>query len=125
MPTQAIDEIRNTAPRKQPYTLYAANDRVYARNAAGPVVDLGSLRRDGGTFCYLLDGNKLAGSGFTTAEGALRDISARLHFLWLDGQFTALPDVRQSAGVDFGQATQIDIELDELGPKERIEDARV
>jgi hypothetical protein len=98
---------------------------VFARNAAGPVVDLGSLARTQGGWCYLLDGNKLAGDGFATQEQALRDIASRLHFLWLDGQFTALPDVRQSAGVDFGKATQLEIELDELGPNERVEDARV
>ncbi|MBC5766833.1 hypothetical protein [Ramlibacter albus] len=125
MPTQTMDEVRNPAPRKQPYTLYAANGRVYARNAAGPVIDLGALRREQGAYCYLLDGNKLSGGGFSTEKEALREIAARLHFLWLDGQFTALPDVRQTAGVDFSSATHLDIELDELGPNERIEDARV
>lgn len=125
MPTQTIDELRHAAPRRQPYTLYAAQGRVYARNAAGPVVDIGCLRRESGGYAYLLDGNKLAGQGFATETEALRDISRRLHFLWLDGQFTALPDVRQSAGVDFARATHIDIELDELGPNEPIADARV
>ena len=125
MPTQTIDEQRHPGPRRQPYTLYAAKGRVYARNAAGPVIDLGELAQDGSSWRYLLDGNQLAGEGFFTPEGALRDIAARLHFLWLDGQFTALPDVRQSAGVDFAQAAQLDIELDELGPSERMQDARV
>lgn len=125
MPTQTIDEQRHPGPRKQPYTLYAANGRVYARNAAGPVIDLGELAQEDSSWRYLLDGNQLAGEGFFTAEGALRDIGTQLRFLWLDGQFTALPDVRQSAGVDFSQATQLDIELDELGPGERMQDASV
>lgn len=125
MPTQTIDEQRHPGPRKQPYTLYAARGRLYARNAAGPVIDLGELAPQDGGWHYRLDGNQLAGQGFATPEQALRDIAARLHFLWLDGQFTSLPDVRQSAGVDFSQAVQLDIELDELGPGERMEDARV
>ncbi|MES2938119.1 MAG: hypothetical protein V4864_10575 [Pseudomonadota bacterium] len=125
MPTQTIDAQRHPGPRKQPYTLYAANGRVYARNAAGPVIDLGELAQQDGGWRYLLDGNQLVGEGFFTPEGALRDIATRLRFLWLDGQFTSLPDVRACAGVDFSQATQLEIELDELGPNERIEDARV
>src|SRR4051812_10713331 len=99
MPTQTIDEQRHPGPRKQPYTLYAARGRAYARNAAGPVIDLGALAQQDGRWRYLLDGNQLAGEGFPTPEQALRDIAARLRFLWLDGQFTALPDVRRSAGV--------------------------
>lgn len=125
MPTQTVDEMRHPAPRRQPYTLYAAKGRIYARNAAGPVIDLGGLRRDGAGLRYELDGNRLAGQGLATEEDVLRDIARRLHFLWLDGQFTALPDVRQSAGVDFDSATKLEIELDELGPNERVEDARV
>lgn len=125
MPTQTVDEVRNAAPRRQPYTLYAAQGRVYVRNAAGPVIDLGSLRRDGSAWRYELDGNHLRGEGLFTEEEALREIAGRLHFLWLDGQFTSLPDVRQSAGVDFESAAKLEIELDELGPNERVEDARV
>jgi hypothetical protein len=123
MPTQTIDELRGRAPRKQPYTLYAVGDRVYARNAAGPVIDLGALLREDGGFGYVLDGNSLTGRGFFTAEAALRDLARHLRFLWLDGQFTALPDVRPA--LDLSQAVSLDIELDELGPGERIEDARV
>jgi hypothetical protein len=125
MPTQIADELRHTAPRKQPYTLYAAQGRVYARNAAGPVIDLGALTQQQGGWCYLLDGNKLSGNGLPSDREALREIADRLHFLWLDGQFTSLPDVRQSAGVDFSQATSLEIELDELGPNEPVVDAKV
>lgn len=125
MPTQTADELRDPRPRKQPYTLYAARGRVYARNAAGPVIDLGSLAQQGNQWCYLLDGNKLSADGLASADAALRDIARRLHFLWLDGQFTALPDVRQAAGVDWSQAASLEIELDELGPNERVIDATV
>lgn len=125
MPTQTMDEVRHAGPRKQPYTLYAAKGRVYARNAAGPVVDLGALERDGTTWRWKFDGNAMTGKGLASADAALRDIARHLHFLWLDGQFTALPDVRQSADVDFGTAPQLQIELDELARGEPVTDARV
>lgn len=125
MPTQTADELRDPRPRKQPYTLYGVNGRVYARNAAGPVIDIGALEQRGNQWCYLLDGNKLSAESLGSADEALRDIASRLHFLWLDGQFTALPDVRETAGVDWSQAASLDIELDELGPNERVIDATV
>ena len=125
MPTQTIDEIRNAGPRKQPYTLYAAKGRLYARNAAGPVIDLGQVEREGATWSWQLDGNELRGQGFANEQAALRDVAKHLRFLWLDGQFTALPDVRQTAGVDFGSAAQLDIDLDELAPGEPVTDASV
>lgn len=111
-------------PKKQPYTLYAANGRVYAQNTTYAIVDLGKLERDAsGSFCYLLDGNKLSAGSLASEEAALRDIAGRLHFLWLDGQFTALPDVRDK--IDLQNAVKLEVALDELGPGERIEDATV
>lgn len=123
MPTQTIDELRHPGPRRQPYTLYATAGRVFARNAAGPVIDLGALAPAEGGHAYQLDGNKLSGTGFASAEEALRDIAGRLHFLWLDGQFTALPDLR--ATHDWSQAVRLEIELDELGPNEPVASAAV
>lgn len=108
-------------PRKQPYTLYAVDDRVYAQNATDAIIDLGMLRRQDDGFCYLLDGNKLSAGGFFTAEAALRDIARRLHFLWLDGQFSALADVRDKR--DLSQATRLSIALDELGANEPVQSA--
>src|SRR5690606_13400339 len=75
-PPMAQENERGDAPRRQPYTLLAAQGRVYARNTAQKVIDLGALaRRDGGAFCYLLDGNKETGEGFSTEAEALRDIA--------------------------------------------------
>lgn len=102
--------------KQQPYVFYAANGRVYAQNAADTIIDLGMLSRQDDGFCYLLDGNKLSGGGFFGAEAALRDIARRLHFLWLDGQFTQLADVRHE--VDLSQATRLCVALDALGPTE-------
>ena len=112
--------------RRQPYTLYAASGPVYVRNADQKVIDLGALERaDGGAFRYLLDGNRESGQGFFTEEEALRDIARHLHFLWLDGQFTAVADARDEATLNLDGATRLDIELDELKPGERAYDATV
>lgn len=109
----------------QPYTLYAANGRVYARNRAQKVIDLGALTQKEGGWCYLLDGNKLSGEGLGSARDALREIASRLEFLWLDGQFTAVGDARESPEMSLEGATELQIELDDLQPGERAQDATV
>ena len=114
----------DAAPRQQPFTLYAAGGRVYATNAARKLVDLGALWRDGAGFHYLLDGNKMEGHGLITAEAALREIAQRVSFLYLDGQFTALTDLRGADGLALGDAVRLDITLDELAPGERIQNAK-
>jgi hypothetical protein len=112
--------------QQQPFTLFAAQGRVYARNRDQKLIDLGALERtEGGTFRYLLDGNKQAGEGFFTEEDALRHIGGQLRFLWLDGQFTAVADARDDADLNLDGATQLDILLDELKPGERAVDATV
>jgi hypothetical protein len=121
MPDPVSGQGVGAKPKKQPYTLYAAGGRVYAQNAAYTIIDLGALTRQDDGLRYVLDGNKLSGSGFFTAEAALRDIARRLHFLWLDGQFTALADVRDK--VDLSEATRLPIQLDELGPNEPVQSA--
>lgn len=115
----------DAARRQQPFTLYASAGRVYASNVAQKLIDLGALWRDDGGFRYLLDGNKMEGNGLITAEAALRDIAQRVSFLYLDGQFTALADLRGTDGVALDGAARLDIVLDELAAGERIENANV
>lgn len=110
-------------PRRQPYTLYATNGRVYVSNVDQALIDLGPLAPRGGDWTYRLEGSELAAEGFDSAEAALHHMASRLHFLWVDGQFTAQRDVRGE--VDLAQAARLDIELDELGPNAPIVDATV
>jgi hypothetical protein len=118
------DNGKRTPVRPQPFTLYAAGGRIYASNRDEKLIDLGALARDdSGAFCWRLDGNQQRGSGFFTEETALGNLAEKLHFLWLDGQFTAVADAR--AGVDLEGATRLDIVLDELAPGERMYDATV
>jgi hypothetical protein len=114
------------ATRPQPFTLYAAQGRIYARNSDEKLIDLGPVtREDSGGFCYLLEGNKQSGSGFFTEEAVLADIAEHLRFLWLDGQFTAIADAREGGDVNLEGASRLDIVLDELAPGEREFDATV
>jgi hypothetical protein len=113
------------ATRQQPFTLYAAKGRIYARNRDQKLIDLGALERDGVAMRYVLDGNQQTGEGFATEDAALRDLARNLRFLWLDGQFTAVADARDDADLDLEGAAQLEIVLDELKPGEPIVDATV
>lgn len=98
----------------QTFILYAANGRVYATNVRQKLVDLGSLteREDG--YTYLLDGNKASGSSFKTVGAALKGIGDSTTFLFLDGQFTALQDLRGDSGPYLSGATQLEVTVPEL-----------
>ena len=112
--------------RQLPFTFFAAkNGRIYVRNVDQKVIDLGKLSRDDGGVCWFLDGNHDTGTGLRDEAAALRDIAARVKFLWLDGQFTAVADARDDPDLNLEGATQVDVTLDELKPGERIEDATV
>ena len=122
----AQEEQTLRSPVRQPFRLYAANGRIYARNRTQKVIDLGALARQaGGAFRWELDGNHHAGDGFFTEEEALRDVAASIRFLWLDGQFTAVADARDDPALNLDGAVHVDIELDEMPPGERAYDATV
>lgn len=114
-----------SAAASQTFRLYAAQGRVYASNVRMKLVDLGELVEQGGRFRYELDGDHLKGQDFISADSALVDIGKRLSFLYLDGQFTALADVRGPDGPNLDNAPQNEIRLDELGKGERAFDTTV
>ena len=120
------NEDRAAAARQQPFTLYAAAGRIYARNRDQKIIDLGALAQgEGKALRYVLDGNGQVGEGFSSEQDALRDLARHLRFLWLDGQFTAVADAKDDPSLDLDGATQLDIVLDELPPGERVVDATV
>jgi hypothetical protein len=110
---------------QQPFTLYAAQGRVYATNVDQKLVDLGALAQADEGWHYRLDGNGLAGGPLPDARAALSHLATRVRFLFLDGQFTALADERGNSALKLDGATRLDIVLDELAPGERIQDASV
>jgi hypothetical protein len=119
------DPSAGAAGQEKPFTFYAAKGRIYVRNVAQKLIDLGTLSPQDGGFGYRLDGNDMTGGGFRTEEAALRDIAKKVRFLWLDGQFTAVADARDNPDLNLDGATRIDVTLDELPPGERLFDATV
>ena len=100
-----------------PFTLYALRGRVYASNVKNKLVDLGHLSQDGegGTYTYLLDGDKATGSGFADVHEALAHIGQTTTFLFIDGQFTALEDLGGADRPDLADAPQLQIALEPPG----------
>jgi len=78
------------------FTLYASQGRIYAENAAGKLIDLGAIRKEGNVFAYRLDADGVSGEASESAARALADIEQRVNMPYMDGQFTALPDLRDS-----------------------------
>jgi hypothetical protein len=78
----------------QQFTLYASHGRVYAENAVGKLIDLGAVRKEGNLFVYRLDADGVSGEASESFARALSDIENRITFLYMDSQFTALPDLR-------------------------------
>jgi hypothetical protein len=72
----------------------------------------------------VLDGNKQTGSALPGPEAALRHVADNIGFLYLDGQFTALADARETGDVHLDGAARIDVMLDKLQGGEGMEDAR-
>lgn len=101
----------------QTFTLYASRGRIFASNVREKLVDLGRLDdAAGGGYAYQLDGDeKVAGSGFDTAEDALAHLATSVTFFYLDGQFTALADLGGASRPDLPTATQIQVTLDRRG----------
>ena len=128
MPTSsAASPSPSAAPAGVPFVLYALRGRVYASNVKQKLVDLGELVQDGegGTYSYLLDGDKSTGGGFATAQEALAHIAQTTTFLFLDGQFTALEDLGGADRPDLADAPQLEVTLDPLGRGEKIIDTQV
>jgi hypothetical protein len=123
----ATDPTREPASPRHAFTFYAAHGRVYASNARQKLIDLGALTQQDGGWRYVLDGNQQSAGSFPSAEAALRHIADNSPFLYLDGQFTAVADLRgEDAGnrnVRLDGAARIEAMIDELRSGERIEDA--
>jgi len=78
------------------FTLYASQGRIYAENTAGKLIDLGAIRKEGNVFAYRLDADGVSGEASESAARALADVEQRVNMAYMDGQFTALPDLRDS-----------------------------
>jgi hypothetical protein len=78
---------------QQHYTVFIQNARIYARNVRRKTIDLGQADTGkDGSVSYRLDAGDFSGDGLADADAALRDLAGKLDFIYLDEQFTSLPD---------------------------------
>jgi hypothetical protein len=100
--------------KRRHYTLYFADNHILARNSDQHLIDLGAVEQRDGGYHYLLDGDNSEGHDLPDANAVLEDVERNLTFLFLDGQFTSLPDLSE----EFAEATESaparEIALDEL-----------
>ncbi|QCR35691.1 hypothetical protein [Nissabacter sp. SGAir0207] len=96
------------------YTLYLAENHVLARNGDQHLIDLGLVEQEPDGLHYLLDGDKTEGHGLPDANALLADVERKLTFLFLDGQFTSLPDLSEELNESLEGAPSREIALDEL-----------
>jgi hypothetical protein len=113
---------REPASPRQAFTFYAANGQIYVSNVKQKLIALGPLTEEDQGYGYVLDGNQQTGHGLPSPEAALRHVADNIQFLYLDGQFTALADARETVNLD--GAARIDVMLDELPSGEGMQDAR-
>ncbi|MEJ7932260.1 hypothetical protein WG922_19960 [Ramlibacter sp. AN1015] len=102
-------DVPDGEPPRQRFRLYCTGERIYCVNPDHKLVDLGGLTaRQGAGVRWELDGTHATGDAADAAE-ALRQIAQRLEFFWLDGQFTALADLRDEVNLE--GAEQLDLVL--------------
>jgi len=98
------------------YRLYVQQNRQLAGNSACGLIELGHVGGQPGALTYALDAEKISGDGFAGASALLADLGITLDFLYLDGQFTTLPDTGES--VDLKGASFLKISLEEFSADE-------
>ena len=97
-----------------PYLLYSCQSRLLVENIDGHVVDIGGAELVGGKLRWQLDGKEAKGTTENEAEEMLNDVARHLSFLFVDGQFTSLADVRGEYGDRLDNAPSREISLSEL-----------
>ncbi|WP_414148531.1 hypothetical protein ACMGGR_07340 [Erwinia sp. BNK-24-b] len=99
---------------RMPYLLFLCEGHILAQNIDGHVVDLGTFTREAGKISWLMDGNSEKGEGLNTESEALEDIAGKTDFLFLDGQFTSLPDLSADYQEKLASLPAKEIVLNEL-----------
>lgn len=99
---------------RMPYFIYLCEQRILAQNIDGHVIDIGGYQTEAGGISWLLDGNKEKGEGLQSEQDVLDAIASHVDFLFLDGQFTSLPDLSADYGDKLETASARQIVLNEL-----------
>ncbi|MFH8133599.1 hypothetical protein ABU178_05325 [Pantoea osteomyelitidis] len=97
-----------------PYNLFYCDERLLVQNIDGHLVDIGGATQQQGKYHWQLDGNDEQGDVSESAQAMLQDVEKHLSFLFLDGQFTSLPDLSKQYGDRLDSAPAREILLHEL-----------
>ncbi|ORM72505.1 hypothetical protein HA48_14210 [Pantoea wallisii] len=99
---------------KMPYLLYLARQRLLLENIDGHIVDIGGAETTGDRYRWKLDGKEAQGETLNEVDALLEEVEKHLSFLFVDGQFTSLPDVSEDYGDRLDNAPSRQIALPEL-----------
>ncbi|GLU33642.1 hypothetical protein WKR88_02970 [Trinickia caryophylli] len=104
----------------RPFRLFAAGARVLAQNAAGKVIDIGTMDCTDGNACSIrLDVDAIETGPQPGPEQALRALAPMLGFDYLDGLFTSEGEARFSGLLD--DLPHIEFTLGETAPRELVD----
>ncbi|QHM75500.1 hypothetical protein C7M52_01454 [Mixta theicola] len=105
-----------------PYNLFYCDGAILAQNIDGHIIELGQAEVRDGLIGYQIDGSDLHGENFSSPEEMLLALGEQLDFLFLDGQFTSLPDRSDRWLASIENAPVQQISLHELGSGTEEED---
>lgn len=83
---------------RMPYFLLFCRHRLLLENIDGHLVDIGGVEVVNDAFRWRLDGNDASGETSMDVEDLFTAVESALTFLFVDGQFTSLPDVSEEYG---------------------------
>lgn len=103
---------------RMPYQLYYYRHRLLIENIDGHVVDIGSVELRNDTLLWQLDGKDASGETPNDTDVLFNDVTHALSFLFVDGQFTSLPDVSAEYGDRLDNAPSRELVLSELNDRD-------
>lgn len=103
---------------QMPYLLYFARQRLLLENIDAKVVDIGSAEIVGNYFRWKLDGKDAQGETAKEVDELLEEVERHLSFLFVDGQFTSLPDVSEDYGDRLDNMPFVEVSLSELSDRD-------
>ncbi|WP_343463349.1 hypothetical protein [Pantoea sp.] len=103
---------------RMPYQLYYYRQRLLIENIDGHVINLGGVEHRSDRLLWQLDGKDAAGETPNDTEALFDDVTSALSFLFVDGQFTSLPDVSAEYGDRLDNAPSRELVLTELNDRD-------
>ncbi|WP_130834169.1 hypothetical protein [[Erwinia] mediterraneensis] len=104
-----------------PYRLFYCDDRLLVQNIDGHLIDIGGATQQQGRYHWQLDGNDEQGEQSASVQAMLQEVEQHLSFLFLDGQFTSLPDLSEQFADRLEDVPSREIRLHELSDDDEQE----